>query len=65
MALAFFQVHLNDQQDYKIYLQSSYAEYLSQGQEFKTYLITKTSVPELRDKYEQFIQDNRDLILDE
>lgn len=65
MMLAFFQVHLNDQQDYQIYLQSSYAQYLSQEQEFKTYLITKSSVPKLRSEYEEFIQNNRDLILDE
>ena len=65
MILAFFQVHLNNQDDYKVYLQSQYAQYLSDGQEFKTYLITKNSAPELKNKYEQFIDNNQDLIFDE
>ena len=65
MALAFFQVHINGQDDYKIYLQSQYAQHLSEGQEFKNYLITKTFVPELKQKYEQFVQKNIDLIIDQ
>ncbi|WP_330202549.1 alpha/beta hydrolase [Cyanobacterium sp. Dongsha4] len=62
MMLAFFQVHLRNEEDYRVFLQSSYAQYLSQGQEFKTFLITSQFLPELRDKYEQFLMDNYDLI---
>ena len=63
MTYAFFQVHLRGQKDFQDYLQASYAEYLSQGQEFKTYLITDDSAPELRQKYREFIDRNLDLIL--
>lgn len=62
MMLAFFQVHLRNEEDYRVFLQSSYAQYLSQGQEFKTFLITSQFLPELRDKYKQFLMDNYDLI---
>ncbi len=62
MALAFFKVHLNKDENYRVYLQSAYGKYLSQGQEFKTHMITDDSVPALREKFEKFIQDNYDLI---
>jgi len=62
MMLAFFQVHLRNEEDYRVFLQSSYAQYLSQGQDFKTFLITSQFLPELRDKYKQFLMDNYDLI---
>ncbi|GAB4305917.1 MAG: alpha/beta hydrolase [Geminocystis sp.] len=62
MTLAFFQVHLRNEEDYRVFLQSSYAQYLSQGQDFKTFLITSQFLPELRDKYKQFLMDNYDLI---
>ncbi len=63
MTYAFFQVHLRNQKDYKNYLKSSYAEYLSQGQDFKTYVITDKSAPALKQKYDEFIEQNQDLIL--
>lgn len=62
MMLAFFQVHLRNQEDYRVFLQSNYAQFLSEGQEFKTFLITSKFLPELRDKFEQFLQDNYDII---
>lgn len=62
MMLAFFKVHLNNDENYRVYLQSSYGEYLSQGQEFKTHIITHESVPALKTKFEQFLQDNYNLI---
>ncbi|BAQ61868.1 probable lipoprotein signal peptide [Geminocystis sp. NIES-3708] len=62
MALAFFKVHLNSDENYRVYLQSSYGKHLSEGEEFKTHIITHKSVPALRQKFDQFIQDNSDLI---
>lgn len=62
MALAFFRVHLNSDENYRVYLQSSYGKHLSEAQEFKTHIITHKSVPPLRQKLDQFIQDNYDLI---
>lgn len=62
MALAFFRVHLNNDENYRVYLQSAYGKHLSEGQEFKTHIITYKSVPTLRTKFDQFIQNNYDLI---
>lgn len=62
MALAFFRVHLNNDENYRVYLQSAYGKHLSEGQEFKTHIITHKSVPTLRTKFDQFIQNNYDLI---
>lgn len=62
MMLAFFQVHLRNKKDYKVFLQSNYAQFLSEGQEFKTFLITSTFLPELRDRFAQFLRDNYDII---
>lgn len=62
MTLAFFQVHLNNNPDYKVFLQSSFANYISQGQEFKTFLITSKSIPELGREFNQFILDNYNVI---
>ncbi len=64
MTLAFFRTHLNNQSQYDVYLQSSYAQYISQGQEFKTYLITKESASKLDAEYRQFLQQNQRLIID-
>jgi hypothetical protein len=47
LMLAFFEVHLNDNPDYQPYLQSSYAIYLSEGEDFQTDLITKASAESL------------------
>ena len=62
MMLAFFQVHLREKQDYQVFLQSNYAQFMSEGQEFRTFLITSKFLPELRDKYEQFLRDNYNII---
>jgi predicted dienelactone hydrolase len=64
MTLAFFKVYLNNENNYQIYLQSQYGQYLSEGQEFKNYLITKASALEIKNKYEQFVEENQDLIID-
>ena len=58
MMLAFFQVYINEDDSYLSYLQPSYAYYLSEGQEFKTHLISKTSVEELSAIVDKFIKDN-------
>ncbi|WP_373479381.1 alpha/beta hydrolase [Geminocystis sp.] len=65
MALAFFKVHLSNDENYRVYLQSSFGKYLSEGQEFKTHVITYKSVPELREKYEDFIRRNYSLLFDQ
>lgn len=62
MALAFFKVNLNNDENYRVYLQSAYGKHLSEGQEFKTHIITHKSVPALRGKFDQFIQENYNLI---
>lgn len=62
MAVAFFQVHLRNKEDYRVFLQSSYAQFMSQDQEFRTFLITSKFLPELREKYEQILRDNYALI---
>jgi predicted dienelactone hydrolase len=47
LSLAFFQVHLQQDKSYLPYLKSAYAEYLSQGQEFKLDFVTPVSAPTL------------------
>lgn len=54
ISVAFFEVHLNNNKDYRPYLQSSYAEYLSENQEFKLDFITEASSDKLEAKFEQF-----------
>ncbi len=58
ISLAFFEVHLNNNQYFLPYLQSSYAEYLSENQEFKLSFITGNSSDKLKDAIEQFRQEN-------
>lgn len=58
IALGFFQVHLNNNQDFRPYLQSKYAEYLSADQQFKLSLITKESSDELKDAIATFRREN-------
>lgn len=48
LILPFFEVHLVGNADYRSYLQSSYAEYLSRNQEFKVFLISAASDPAMR-----------------
>jgi hypothetical protein len=47
-------VYLLDNEDYRPYLQSAYADYLSQGQEFKNFLITNASIEGLEKAIAQF-----------
>lgn len=59
MVTAFFGVYLLEEEaTYQPYLQSSYAAYLSQGQEFKAFLITNASTEELNARIEQFNREN-------
>jgi hypothetical protein len=60
--LAFFEVYIRDNQSYRPYLQSGYANYLSQGEEFKTYLVGEESIPDLRRVYEEFMRTNASII---
>ena len=48
LILAFLQVHLRENESFRPYLQSAYAEYLSQGEEFKAFLITHDSLEGLK-----------------
>ena len=56
--LAFSEVHIANNADYRPYLQSSYLAYLSQEQEFKSYLISNASSEKLSQAIEQFKRDN-------
>ncbi|MDJ0846414.1 alpha/beta hydrolase [Crocosphaera sp.] len=58
MMLSFFEVYVNNNSEYKPFLQSVYADYISQGQEFKTHLITGKSSDELNQSIDDFIRDN-------
>ncbi len=58
MMLAFFETYVANDPQFRTYLQSSYVRYLSQGEDFKSYLITNTSADLLRESIEQYIQDN-------
>jgi predicted dienelactone hydrolase len=59
VALAFFEYHINKNEDYLPYLNSSYAEYLSQNQKFKLNLITGNSSEKLQQAIEDFRNRNR------
>ncbi len=52
--LAFLEVYVANNEDYLPYMQSSYLEYLSEGQKFKTYLISGASSEKLVEAIEQF-----------
>ncbi len=54
--LLFFENYVANNEDYLPFIQSSYLEYLSQGQEFKTYLISRASSEQLVEAIEQFIR---------
>ena len=51
-------INIDQDNNYRLYLKSSYPNYLSQGQEFKTHLISKDSAEEFRQVFEKFIADN-------
>ena len=55
--LTFSEVYVANNEDYLPFMQSSYLEYLSEGQEFKTYLITEASSEKLLDAIKQFRRD--------
>ena len=55
--LAFSKVYLDQNEDYLPFLQSSYLQYLSEGQEFKTYLISEASSQKLAEAIEQFTRE--------
>ncbi len=56
--LAFFEVHLAGNASYRPYLQSSYGQYLSQGQKFKTFLLTDQSNLDLKESIAQWVEQN-------
>ena len=58
LILAFAEVHLLGNEDYRPYLQSSYITYFSQNKPFKAYLISNSSAEELEEKIEKFILEN-------
>lgn len=52
--IAFSEVYVANNPDYLPYMQSSYLTYLSDGQKFKTYLISNTSSERLIEAIEEF-----------
>ncbi len=58
MTLAFFEVYIANNPDYRPYLQPSYASYLSEGEEFKAYMITGASSDNLTQAIEQWKKDS-------
>ena len=61
LILAFLEVHLVNNKDYRPYLQSAYADYLSQEQEFKNFLITNDSTEGLEEAIARFKAQNPSL----
>ena len=57
--LAFFEVHIAKNSDYLPYLNPSYVQYLSEGEEFKTFMITGASTEELVEAIAKFEQENQ------
>ncbi len=55
--LAFSEVYVANNADYLPYMQSSYLAYLSEGQKFKTYLISNASSAKLLQAIKQFKQE--------
>lgn len=53
---AFFGFYIAGDQSFQPYLQASYAAYLSQGEQFKAFLITGASSAKLEQKIEEFRQ---------
>ena len=58
MTLAFFEVYIANNPDYRAYLQPSYASYLSEGEKFKAYMITGASSESLTQVIEQWKQEH-------
>ncbi len=59
MMLAFYEVYLANNSDYRPYLDAAYSTYLSQKQDFKSYLITGASTDELVEAITKFKQENQ------
>ncbi|MEA5533293.1 alpha/beta hydrolase [Crocosphaera sp. XPORK-15E] len=54
ISTAFFQVYIGNNESYRPYLQSSFAQYLSQNETFKFSFITRNSTDKLEAEIEQF-----------
>jgi predicted dienelactone hydrolase len=59
MMLAFFEVYIAKNSDYLPYLNPSYAQYLSEGEQFKAFMITAASTEELVEAIAKFKQENQ------
>jgi hypothetical protein len=57
--LAFYEVHIAQNSDYLPYLNPSYSTYLSEGEEFKAFMITGASTDELVEAFNKFKQENQ------
>lgn len=62
ITVAFFENHITPNKQYRPYLQSSYAEYLSQNQDFKLDVISGASSQKLIDRIQQFRQKHGQLL---
>ncbi|MEG3436294.1 alpha/beta hydrolase [Pannus brasiliensis CCIBt3594] len=56
LSLAFFQIHLRDDRQFRPLLQAAYTAYLSEGQQFKCFLITRASSAGLDRSIAEFIR---------
>lgn len=54
LTLIFFEIYIADNPEYRAFLESDYSAYLSQGQEFKIYVISEESTDELEEAIEMF-----------
>ena len=59
MILAFFEVHIAKNSEFLPYLNPAYAAYLSEGQEFKAFMITGASTRELVEAIAKFKQERQ------
>jgi predicted dienelactone hydrolase len=58
LSLSLFEVYIRKNPTYKPFLQAAYSQYLSQGQEFKCFLITRASSAALEQLIKDFIAQN-------
>jgi len=58
LGVSFFEVYIARNDRYRAYLQSSYAEYLSQNEEFKLDFISAASSQKLSERIQQFRQEH-------
>ncbi|MDJ0661536.1 MAG: alpha/beta hydrolase [Crocosphaera sp.] len=59
--VAFAQVYVAAQEDYRVYLYPAYASYLSEGQDFKAFLITEKSASNLLESFQQQVEGFKNL----